>query len=109
MTLSVHACTILEFGTENLLSPAQNTPNIIFQELKAFAASVFPNPPIFTGSAQFESNLNAPIDLSGFSYAVVHYTPGTSGNPTLNQGGSLDFYFISDTNPCPFTFPQMGP
>jgi hypothetical protein len=109
VTLSAHACTILEFRGENLLYPAQNTPEVNFQELEAFAAGVFPTRPIFTGNdTQFE-DLNAPIELAGFGYAVVHYAPGTSGNPTFNRGGTLDFYFISGDGSCQFTFPQTGP
>ena len=42
VTLSAHACAILEFGAENLLFPDQNTLEINFQEVKAFAASRFP-------------------------------------------------------------------
>ncbi len=110
LSLSARACTILEFGTENLLSPDQNTLEINFHEVKAFAATRFPTEPIFTGSdPRFETDLNVPIDLAGFGYAVVHYAPGTSGNPTFNQGGSLDFYFVGDPSSCPFTFPQTGP
>jgi len=110
VALSAHACTILEFGAENLLLPDQNTVDINFQEIKAFAASRFPTQPIFTGSdPRFETDLNVPIDLAGFGYAVVHYAPGTSGNSPFNQGGSLDFYFIRDAGSCPFTFPQTGP
>ena len=109
VALSAHACTILEFGAENLLLPDQNTVDINFQEIKAFAASRFPTQPIFTGSdPRFETDLNVPIDLAGFGYAVVHYAPGTSGDPTVNQGGSLDFYFIGDPSLCPYTFPQTG-
>ena len=110
VTLSAHAFTILEFGAENLLFPDQNTLEINFQEVKAFAASRFPTQPIFTSSdPRFETDLNVPIDLAGFGYAVVHYAPGTSANPAFNQGGSLDFYFIRDASSCPFTFPQTGP
>src|SRR5438477_12463633 len=110
VTLSAHACTILEFGAENLLLSDQNTLEINFQEVKAFAASRFPTQPLFTGSdPRFETDLNVPIDLAGFGYAVVHYAPGTSGNPAFNQGGSLDFYFLKDASSCPFTFPQTGP
>jgi hypothetical protein len=110
LTLSAHACTVLEFGAENLLYPRQNTPELNFQELKAFAAGLFLTRPIFTGNdPRFEEDLNAPIELGGFGYAVVHYAPGTSGNPTFNRGGSLDFYFISGAGLCQFTFPQTGP
>ena len=110
LTLSAHACTILEFGAENLLNLSQNTPEINFQELETFAAGVFPTRPIFTGNdPRFEGDLDAPIDLAGFGYAVIHYAPGTSGNPALNRGGSLDFYFIRDAKSCQFTFPQTGP
>src|SRR5437588_3482333 len=110
VTLSAHAYTIREFGAENLLLPDQNTLEINFQEVKAFAASRFPTQPIFTGNdPRFETDLNVPIDLAGFGYAVVHYAPGTSANPAFNQGGSLDFYFIRDASSCPFTFPQTGP
>jgi hypothetical protein len=110
LTLSAHACTILEFGAENLLNPRQNTPEINFQELEAFAAGVFPTRPIFTGDdPRFEEDLNAPIELAGFGYAVVHYAPGTSGDPTFNRGGSLHFYFIRGVSSCRFTFPQTGP
>ena len=107
---SSYACTILEFGAENLLNPGQNTPEITFQEIEAFAAGLFPTRPIFTGTEpRFETGLNTPIDLTGFGYAGVHYAPGTSGNPTFNQGGSLDFFFISAAGSCQFTFPQTGP
>ena len=110
VTLSAHACTILEFGAENLLLPDQNTLEINFQEVKAFATSRFPTQPVFTGSdPRFETDLNMPIDLAGFGYAVVHYAPGTSGDPTFNRGGSLDFYFIRGVSSCRFTFPQTGP
>ena len=110
LTLSTQACAIREFGAENLLLPDQNTLEINFQEVKAFAASRFPTEPIFTGTdPRFETDLNVPIDLAGFGYAVVHYAPGTSGNSPFNQGGSLDFYFIRDAGSCPFTFPQTGP
>ena len=109
LTLSTQACAIREFGAENLLLPDQNTLEINFQEVKAFAGSRFPTQPLFTGSdPRFETDLNVPIDLAGFGYAVVHYAPGTSGDPTVNQGGSLDFYFIGDPSLCPFTFPQTG-
>ena len=110
ITLSAQACTILEFGAENLLYPGQNTVEINFQEVEAFAADRFPTQPVFTGSEpRFETGLNAPIDLAGFGYAVVHYAPGTLGNPTFNQGGSLDFYFIREASSCQFTFPPTGP
>jgi hypothetical protein len=110
LTLSAQACTILEFGVENLLSRGQNTRGINFHELEAFATGLFPTRPVFTGNVRlFEGNLNVPIELEGFGYAVVHYAPGTSGNPTLNQGGSLDFFFISGGGSCQFTFPQTGP
>ena len=110
VTLSAHACTILEFGAENLLSPGQNTVEINFQEVEAFAASRFPTRPIFTGhDPRFETGLNAPINLTGFGYAVAHYAPGTSAEPTFNRGGSFDFYFIKGASPCQFTFPQTGP
>jgi hypothetical protein len=110
ITLSAHASTILEFGAENLLYPAQNTPEINFQEVEAFAKGVLPTRPIFTGNnPRFEEDLNVPIELGGFGYAVVHYATGTSGNPTFNRGGSLDFYFIRGAGSCQFTFPQTGP
>jgi hypothetical protein len=110
LTLSAHACTILEFATEDLLSVSQNTLEINFQEVEAFAAGRFPTQPIFTGSdPRFKIGLNAPIDLTGFGYAVVHYAPGTSGDPQFNLGGSLDFYFIRGASLCQFTFPQTGP
>jgi hypothetical protein len=109
LTLSAHASTVLEFGAENLLSPRQNTPELNFQEVKAFAAGLFLTQPIFTGDdPRIEEGLNAPIELGGFGYAVVHYAPGTSGNPTFNRGGSLEFYFLG-ADACQFTFPQTGP
>jgi hypothetical protein len=109
LILSAHA-GVLEFGAENLLFPGQDTPEIDFQELEAFATGVFAAQPIFTGNEpRFERDLNKPIDLTGFGYAVVHYAPGTSGNPALNRGGSLDFYFIRPEDLSQFTFPQTGP
>ena len=106
---SSFACTILEFGAENLLNPGQNTPDITFQEIEAFAAGLFPTRPIFTGTEpRVETGLNTPIDLTGFGYAGVRYAPGTSGNPTFNRGGSLVFYYIGP-GACSFIFPQVGP
>ena len=106
---SSFACTILEFGAENLLNSGQNTPEITFQEIEAFAVGLFWTRPIFTGNEpRFETGLSTPIDLAGFGYAVVDYAPGTSGNPTFNQEGSLVFYHIAP-NACPFVFPQTGP
>ena len=110
LTLSVHACTILEFGAENLLDPRQNTPEIDFQELEAFATGLFQTRPILTGNEpRFEQGLTAPIQLAAFGYAVVHYATGTSGNPAFNRGGSLEFYFIRGGSSCYYTFPQTGP
>jgi len=110
VTFSAHACAILEFGAENLLFPRQNTLEINFEEVKAFAASRFPTQPLFTGhDPRFEIDLNLPIDLAGFGYAVVYYALGTSGNPAFNGGGSLDFYFIRGAGSCQLTFPQTGP
>jgi hypothetical protein len=106
---AVHACTILEFGAENLLWRGQNTRITDFQELAAFASDAFPTQPVFPGRARFVIDLNAPMDLTGYGYAVIHYAAGTSGNPALNQGGTLDFYFISARHDCEFTFPEMGP
>jgi hypothetical protein len=109
LALSARACAVREFGAENLLNLRQNTPAIDFQELDAFAAGAFPTQPIFTGNERQFEDLNAPIELGGFGYAVVHYAPGTSGNPTVNRGGSLDFYLVRGAGSCQFTFPQTGP
>jgi hypothetical protein len=109
ITLSSHACPILEFGAENLLNSGQNTPEITFQEIEAFAVGLFPTRPIFTGTEpRVETGLNTPIDLTGFGYAGVHYSPGTSGDPTFNRGGSLVFYYIRP-DAHSFIFPQVGP
>ena len=109
VTLSSDACTVLEFGAENLLNTSQNTPEITFEELKAFRAGLFPTRPVFTGTEpRFETGLNTPIELAGFGYAGLHYAPGTSGNPILNRGGSLVFYYIGSDS-CSFIFPQTGP
>ena len=106
---SSFACTILEFGAENLLNPAQNTPEITYEEIEAFAVGLFSTRPIFTGTEpRFETGLNTPIDLTGFGYAGVHYAPGTSGNPTFNRGGSLVFYYVGP-DAGSFIFPQVGP
>jgi hypothetical protein len=111
VAFSSRACTIVEFGAENLLNPGQNTPQITFGEIAAFAAGHFPTRPIFSGDEpRFNTGLNMPIDLTGLGYAAVHYAPGTSGDPTFNRGGSLVFYYIGPgRDPCLFTFPQRGP
>jgi hypothetical protein len=63
---SSFACTVLEFGAENLLNQGQNTPEITFQEIEAFAVGLFPTRPIFTGTEpRVETGLNTPIDLTG--------------------------------------------
>jgi hypothetical protein len=109
LALSAHACVVREFGAENLLNFRQNTPAIDFQEMEAFAAGAFPTQPIFTGNEPQFGDLSAPIELAGFGYAVIHYAPGTSGNPTVNRGGTLDFYLIRGAGSCQFIFPQTGP
>ena len=111
VAFSSRACTIVEFGAENLLNPGQNTPEITFQEIAAFAAGHFPTRPIFSGDEPlFDTGLNMPVDFTGLGYAAVHYAPGTSGDPIFNRGGSLVFYYIgSGRDPCLFTFPQTGP
>jgi hypothetical protein len=78
LTLSAHACTVLEFGAENLLYPRQNTPELNFQELKAFAAGVFLTQPIFTGS-RLPPRLNVGFPGDDFSnghrFAMpIHYS-----------------------------------
>jgi hypothetical protein len=109
VTLPSDACTVLEFGAENLLNTSQNTPEITFEELEAFAAGLFPTRPVVTGTEpRLETGLNTPIDLAGFGYPGVHYAPRTSGNPTFNRGGSLVFYYIGP-DACSFIFPQVGP
>jgi hypothetical protein len=60
--------------------------------------------PIFDGAARVESNLDQPIDVTGFDYAVVHYGAGKGG--TKGSGGGVAFFQISGDGSV--TFPQNG-
>ena len=51
--------------------------------------------------AEEVSNINEPVDLTGFSYAVVHYGAGPGGTP----GGGVAFFQITNNSD---TFPQTG-
>ena len=57
--------------------------------------------PILDGAERLETNLDQPVDLTGFCYAVVHYGAGPGGTP----GGGIAFFQI--TNDLD-TFPQSG-
>jgi hypothetical protein len=43
--------------------------------------------PIFEGAVRIESNLDQPVDLTGFCYAVVHYGVGEGG--VSGSGGGV--------------------
>ena len=60
--------------------------------------------PIFDGAARVESNLDQPVDVTGFDYAVVHYGAGKGG--TKGSGGGVAFFQISGDGFV--TFPQSG-
>lgn len=62
--------------------------------------------PIFAGAERFE-NLNGvspTIDVSGFSFAVIHYGVGTGG--VHGSGGGVEIFSISGSGT--FTFPSTG-
>jgi VPDSG-CTERM motif len=59
--------------------------------------------PTLDGAVRLESNLNQPIDLTGFCYAVVHYGAGQGGTP----GGGIAFFQITGPDFID-TFPQSG-
>jgi hypothetical protein len=78
LTLSAQACTILEFGADNLLSGRQNRPEINFQELEAFASGVFSTRPIFPGhDPRFDEN------LTSVTLFVSEPNPGRRRNPNV--------------------------
>lgn len=110
LTKGATACEIVQFGFEGLLRNDQNTQLNNFQELKVFAVQQAPGEPIFTGhDPRIETGLDAPIDLTGFGFAVVHYDVGTAMDPVV-RGGIIAFYSIRDslTGDCKFIFPQFG-
>jgi len=59
--------------------------------------------PIFEGAVRIESNLDQPVDLTGFCYAVVHYGVGEGG--VSGSGGGVAFFQITNNLD---TFPQDG-
>jgi hypothetical protein len=59
--------------------------------------------PTFDGAVRIESNLDQPVDLTGFCYAVVHYGVGTGG--VSGSGGGIAFFQITNNSD---TFPQNG-
>lgn len=50
------------------------------------------------------SNSGGPLNLTGFSYAVLHYGKGTGG---IGQGGGFVALYLNDTTGS-FTFPSNG-
>jgi hypothetical protein len=59
--------------------------------------------PTFDGAVRIESNLDQPVDLTGFCYAVVHYGVGEGG--VSGSGGGIAFFQITNNSD---TFPQNG-
>jgi hypothetical protein len=59
--------------------------------------------PIFDGAERLETNLDQPVDLTGFCYAVVHYGVGPGG--VQGSGGGVAFFQITNNLD---TFPQDG-
>ena len=57
--------------------------------------------PTITGAEEVSTPLDEPVDLTGFSYAVVHYGSGPDGTP----GGGVAFFQITNNLD---TFPQSG-
>jgi hypothetical protein len=57
--------------------------------------------PTLDGAEQVSTPLDEPVDLTGFSYAVVHYGSGPGGTP----GGGVAFFQITNNLD---TFPQSG-
>src|SRR5205814_8380654 len=57
--------------------------------------------PTLTGAEEVLTPLNEPVDLTGFSYGVVHYGAGPGGTP----GGGVAFFQITNNLD---TFPQTG-
>ena len=57
--------------------------------------------PTLAGAEQVSSSLDEPVDLTGFSYAAVHYGSGPGGTP----GGGVAFFQITNNLD---TFPQSG-
>ena len=59
--------------------------------------------PIFDGAVRIGENLDQPVDLTGFCYAVVHYGVGKGG--VSGSGGGIAFFQITNDSD---TFPQSG-
>jgi len=109
-TTTASACEMVQFASEALLRNDQNTEWTNFQEIAAFAAGQVPAEPVFTGhDPRFETGLDAPIDLTGYGFAVAHYDVGTTTDP-MARGGIMAFYYItgSKSGDCDFVFPQLG-
>lgn len=59
--------------------------------------------PTLAGAEEVSSPLNQPVDLMGFSYAVVHYGVGPGG--VTGSGGGVAFFQITNNSGI---FPQNG-
>ena len=57
--------------------------------------------PTLAGAEEVTGDLSEPVDLTGFSYATVHYGSGKGGNPS----GGVAFFQITNNSD---TFPQNG-
>jgi hypothetical protein len=59
--------------------------------------------PTNVGALEVTGDLSQPVDLTGFSYAVVHYGVGKDG--VSGSGGGVAFFQITNNSD---TFPQDG-
>ena len=63
--------------------------------------------PIFDGHVRVESNLDQPVDVTGFGYAVFRYGVGDGG--TKGSGGGIAYFQISGGGSVNFPPSGSGP
>ena len=104
LTLSANACQLVPVGGVGF----ELNPPTLEESFNALVGNLESGSelPLLAGARRITTGLDAPIDLTGWCYVVVHYGPGDT---TLLFGGSDTQAFIEESpGSCDFTFPQTG-
>lgn len=68
-----------------------------------FSGSNLPAP-VFAGFVNFTFGNPGPVDITGFDYAVLHYTKGRGG---ISQAGGVEIFYLNGMT-GDFTFSDIG-
>ena len=102
LTLSANACQLVPVGGVGF----ELNPPTLEESFNALVGNLESGSelPLLAGARRITTGLDAPIDLTGWCYVVVHYGPGDT---TFLFGGSDTQAFIEESpGSCDFTFPK---